>query len=180
MKATLLYAWKAGALDPPDQLRVEEALRADPMLLARALALEEPTATVPADPWRLPPGGWGLQSRVLQAQVFGGRLRPGDRFRIALKVPDAEARAVVVLRRHTAWEVVFPTDANLLRASELPLEGQERVLDLTAGPEAGQQIWGVALPTMDGIEPRWARLQQQIAAGAIPVTQVRIEVASLG
>ena len=179
MNTTLLYAWKTGALDPPDQLRVEEALRRDPTLLARMLALEEPSSA-PNDPWRLPRHGWGLQARLLEANVFSERLRPGDRFRVAMRVPDDADRSVVVLRRTDAWHVVFPTDGATLRAGDLPLEGGDRVLDLSTGPDPGLQIWGVALPTPDFVEPGWARLRAAIASGEVPVTQVRIDVVAPG
>ncbi|MEZ4316879.1 MAG: hypothetical protein R3F61_05235 [Myxococcota bacterium] len=188
----LLHAWISGALEPPRALEIEEALRDDAELRARLERLRS-QLRMPDAPsaWRLPPPGvlggrLGLGVSFQPAEVFGGPLRPGDRFQLRLgSLTDAEPRWVVVLRKLDArWRVVFPTDPrDRLALTDLPEEDGERVLDLSAGPERGTQRWAVALPAVgidvDWSQPdieRWRPVIHAVAAGEIPCGSVEIEV----
>lgn len=186
-----LHAWMAGALEPPDALRVEEALRQDPALLSRVSVLRAELIEAPTDPWRIPPPGVpggrvGLQLRPHQVAVFGGGLRPGDRFE--LRIPallDADTRRVVVLRQHAdGWQVLFPTTPEeRVALAELPLADGEHVLEVSAGPQAGTQRWAVALPPLStAIDwaadelTRWRDTLKAIAAGEVPCASAEVLV----
>lgn len=167
-----LLAFRLGSLEPPDQLRVEERLRTDPLAAAALLTQTEPLQ----DAWRLPPQGYQLTSQVLAAQVFRGSLRPGDRFVVALQTDDSD-RFVVVLYRTDAWRVVFPTSPDgRMPLERLRFEDGAYHLELTAAAHRGQQDWAVALPREEDLAQGWEGLQERIAAGHVPVTRVSIEV----
>lgn len=181
----LLLAWRAGALEPTQSLEVEEYLKVAPEAWARLLMLPEPEA--PTERWRIPPPGvrggrarFGLE--LQRAAVFGGRMRVGDRFRLALDNAGAE-RFVVVLRRllSGSWEVVHPRPpASPTRLGELPLEGGRRMLDLVAR-DSGEQDWAVVLPeTLPEHEAAngadWQDVLDAVARGDLPVASARLKV----
>ena len=186
-----LHAWMAGALEPPDALVVEEALSEDPALLARVSALRTEITQPVADPWRIPPPGVpggrvGLQLRSHHVAVFGGGLRPGDRFELRIPpLEDSDSRRIVVLRQQAeGWRVLFPTEPeDRVVLAELPLADGEHVLELSAGPVAGVQRWAVALPPLStAIDwaadelSRWHHTLQAVASGEVPCASAEVLV----
>jgi len=119
------------------------------------------------------------------AMTLGG-LRPGGRFTLYIEdLPDADARGVVVLyRRAGEWIVVFPELAEEeITLADLPSEQGKRRLDLSAGPEPGQQTWAIALPQVPGhvdwplpADRRWRQVQQQIAQKRCPIVTEHVDV----
>ncbi|MCA9572026.1 MAG: hypothetical protein KC656_29510 [Myxococcales bacterium] len=180
-----LLAWRAGALEPPDALEVEEYVRTAPEAWARILGL--PELEVPPSAWRIPPPGVrggraGFAVELRAAAVLGGGLRVGDRFRLALGPADPD-RFVVVLRRLAghAWDVVFPVVGDvLMRVADLPEEAGDRVLDLVV-QEPGEQDWAVALPAdlpdlTGAAGADWDVVLAGVAAGEVPVASARVRV----
>jgi hypothetical protein len=187
-----LHAWLSGALEPPQALVVEEILRQTPEIQRRIEQLEQAASPPRPDPWRIPPPGipggrMGFGLSTAQAAVFGGALRPGDRFELRIEsvVEQAADQLVLVLRRLAgAWQVVFPTDADgTLTAADLPEKDGARVLDVSAGPEAGRQRWAIALAPRDAVDwaaegaERFAAVITGVAGGDVPVASVEVAVA---
>ena len=182
-----LLAWLAGGLDPARASEVAEDVGADRALQARAALLEGQLADRLASPWRLPPpglGGFGM-SRDLDIVMGDPTLRPGDRFRLRIGVPDETPRVVVVLQRGSeSWRVMFPVEQeDTLMLDELPQDQGLRLLDLVVH-DLGLQRWAVALPpralevswkTQDE-SIRWSSLMTGIEDGTIPVNAVQLQV----
>jgi len=188
-----LLAWLAGALEPGRALDVQEEVSAFPEVRARVALLTQRLQEDQIRPvWRIPPPGvaGGRRGFTLERAalaVMGEEvIRPGDRFTVRIgAVPDAEDRRLVVLyRRGADWDVVFPSrEDEDVQLDVIPAEPSgERVLELVAQEDLGEQRWAVALPLADPVdwslapEARWQSLVERIATGEVPVTSVRIQV----
>lgn len=180
-----LRQFLAGALEPPDQERVERALSADPDLRSRLALL---LATTPAAPlgWVVPPPGAPVRVPLVgaasPAPVMDARSAP-DWLVLRLDVPDAllDHRVVVLERAGGVWTVAHPTTPDSwVAARVLPRENGRVRLDLGGGQGsaglAGRVAVVLVAPPLAGevawdLEPeaRWAAIRDALADGELPV-----------
>ncbi len=186
-----LLRYIAGAAEPSRALELEERLATDPELQARVAELRhELRPSTDPTRWFIPPpalaaGPQRLLLSVAPVDVMSsGDLRPGERFAMRFDDPDEEPRLLVVLHRENGrWHVLFPeTEHDVMHSRELPTDDRgQRVLELAAGPEPGDQRWAVALPTpLQGpnwrAEDPWSGMRDAMGRGEVPVRAAAVRV----
>jgi hypothetical protein len=183
----LLRRYLAGALDPPDEALVAEALRGDAALQARLAGLLVAEIPAEAPTWRLPPPG-ARTPRPLAAGVRAGALMDDDRapaagdfVELRLEVPpEALDHRVVVLARQEGWEVIAPgSPEEVLTGADLPAEADgRRRLDLLLEGPGPWRFAAVLLPPGEVIAwqrpgpERWVEIQRALAEGRLAATTV--------
>lgn len=187
-----LLRYLAGAAEPSRALEVEEQLSRDPALQQRLAVLSAELQAAAAPPrWFIPPPALAAGPRAFAVSVApvavmsSGDLRPGERFAMRFDDPDDQPRLLVVLHREEGrWQVLFPQSAtDVLHTSELPTDDNgQRVLELAAGAEPGDQRWAVALPTpLHGpnwaAEDPWVGMRDAMGRGEVPVRAAAVRVA---
>lgn len=201
-----LVAYVGGMLDPGEAERVRAELSCSGSLrqqLAIVIATRQLAASVEAanDPprearWHIPSPGAGITAfgvrAQVQAAVFGGSAGPADgvaavvrplgRFAVTLDPSAGDGWVIVLRERSDGWGVVFPPEKELaLRASELPLRGRDRVVDLAVGVRPGDERWCVVVFDGEidwtlGENERWEALKARLAKRQVPVASLRLRV----
>lgn len=171
-----LRQYLAGALEPPDQEEVERELGSSPTLRDRLAVLMATTLAAPEASWVLPPPQVRGPLRAAAAPVAtmdAGSDTGWLVVRLDVPTERADHHLVVLERRGSAWEVLYPgPDDPPLRASDLPLEGGQRRLDLSTVGREPRRI-GVVLTDREpaATDDRWEQVRDALAAGeAVSVT----------
>jgi hypothetical protein len=176
----LLRQYLAGALEPPEQARIERALAGAPEIRERLALLLATSIDEPEAAWHVPPPSLavGLRSTSAPAAMMdaaGG----GGWLVVWLEAGDdrLDHRVLVLERAGAGWEVVFPSSAEeLVTVGALPREGGRTRLDLDPG--AARRVAVVLVPPDLQIDfgipadARWSGVQEGLRAGELPVVSL--------